>query len=123
MEAATGNRSVSSSDVLARPRETLAVPFIPLDQLESLVTGFRMSVIDCEAGGVASHGGCGSPFAVTLSWKGRHATITGQDLLAAWVGTFSPEDAAKIKAATVNMAPEDPPEPRPLDEEDEDDRI
>jgi hypothetical protein len=100
--AQEGGRSVNADDVLKKERLKIEVPMIELDDLETIVTGFRASAMSCEHGGVATHGGMGSLFAVTMSWKGRHATITSQELLAAWVRTFNADDAEGILNATIS---------------------
>ena len=101
VKASHGGKQASTASVLAKQRTMISVPFIELEGIESLVTGFRQESISCEDGSVGTHGGFGSPFAVTMNWKGKHVTISSIDLLAAWVRTFSPEDADAIEKATV----------------------
>lgn len=106
VKASTGGRSASYATVMAKPAVMLPLPVRELDGLEAIVTGFRALVMSCADGSVATHGGFGSFFAVTLEWKGRHMTIHAQELLATWVRTFSPEDADEIMRATFSSGSE-----------------
>ena len=85
--------------LMDRPPEMIPLPIRNITLTEAITTGFRADVIRCRDGDVATHGGMGSVFAVTMQWKGRHATIHAVELLAAWVETFSPEDAKAIREA------------------------
>lgn len=101
VKASHNGRQVSTKTVLAKTPEMISIPIIPLDDLESIATGFRQESITCEDGAVLAHGGWGSPFAVSLEWKGRKATISAQALLAAWVRTFNSADADAIEKANI----------------------
>lgn len=101
--AEEGGRRASAATVLAKERVPLTVPTIPLEGIETLVPGLRASVIETRDGSVMTHGGFGSRFAVSMTWKGRHATIDAIDLLAAWVATFAPEDAEAIRRASITV--------------------
>ena len=97
------SRAVSAADIMRRPAELLPLPLRNISQMEAICTGFRMSVLSCDEGGVSTHGGCGSRFAVTLNWKGRYATIDAIELLSAWVATWDAKEAEAIRQASVAL--------------------
>lgn len=112
-----GGKTVTEKDIMGRPPEMLPLPVRNISGLEAIVTGFRMSVLYNEDGGVATHGGCGSRFAVTMSWKGRHCCIEGLELLVAWVETWDPAEAKLLREATVSRGPAGE-RPAPIAEDD-----
>ncbi len=117
-----GGKTVTEKDIMDRPPEMVPLPLRNISALESIVTRFRIPSITCDEGGIATHGGCGSRFAVSMRWKDRHACIDAVELLAAWVETFSPEDAKDIRAAALSYGKEEPLYvPQPQEEEDADD--
>lgn len=104
MTASNGSRSASYGTVMSKKPVMMPLPVRNIDGLEAIVTGFRMPCLTNEDGGVYTHGGCGSAFAVTMSWKGKHCTIHSLELLAAWVETFDPKEAKKLRAATMSSS-------------------
>lgn len=97
--------SKKRESLMDRPPEMIPLPLRNISGIEAITTGFRACSIECEHGDVTTHGGFGSPFAVTMKWKGRYATIHSVELLAAWVETFSPEDAKAIRAVLKKGEP------------------
>lgn len=87
-----------SSDIMEQVPTALAVPVRALEGAQGLTLGFRQDHISCEEGGIQSGAGCGNPW-IPMNWKGRQAVVHAGELLAAWVETFSPEDAANIRAS------------------------
>lgn len=98
-EAKVGKgKATSTKQVLAKERVPLTVPMIPLEDEsgESLVLGFRSSMLTMsDKGGVATGSGLGTDF-IILEWGDRRAVVRGSELLRAWVATFSPEEAANF---------------------------
>lgn len=79
----------------------LSVPYSSLTPVEGLGLGLRMNHVTTEHGGIYSGAGLGSPW-IPLVWRGRYASIHAVELLAAWVETFNPEDAAALRASIEN---------------------
>jgi hypothetical protein len=131
VSAQTGGRRVTAADLLKKERLKIEVPMIEVDTLESICTGFRMDAMSCEHGGIQTHGGCGSIFVVSMNWKGKHVTVTSQEMLAAWVRTFNADDAENILNADLThdgddeavepnrRAPRDRGDEEELEDEDE----
>lgn len=97
VKASSGERTVTTKDVLAKPTIPLTVPARDVDTMESIVCGFRMSVVSAtdgdgkEIGGVDSGGGLGSPW-IHVHWKGKWCVINAKDLLREHVARVAPED-------------------------------
>ena len=87
-----------SSDIMETPATAIPVPVRAVEAAAGLTLGFRQDHISCEEGGIQSGAGCGSPW-IPMNWKGKQAVVHAGELLAAWVETFSPEDAANIRAS------------------------
>ena len=93
-------RAITSQNVIAKPPHDVPIPFRDVDALESITLGFKMGFISTDKGGIFSGAGMGSPW-LTLEWDGRRACVHAVELLAAWVQTFNPEEAKKIREATI----------------------
>lgn len=99
----TKTKTVKGNDLMWKTPEMVTVPFRVLEGMESLALGLRMDHVTCEDGGIQSGAGVGSPW-IPMNWKGRQVVIHAGELLAAWVATFSPEDAADIRSALPNAS-------------------
>lgn len=101
VSASAEGRSVTYGDVLKKKPLQLPIPVRELDTLETLTCGFYQSSVDCEHGGVYTHGGFGSRVALTIRWKGKTFSIDSLELLAAVVSSFDPKDAKAILDADL----------------------
>lgn len=76
----------------------LAVPFAELhDPRQSLLAGFRQSVLEAGPGKVLSGAGLGSDF-ILLQWGEREALVRYIDILRVWVETFDSGEAERLPA-------------------------
>jgi hypothetical protein len=94
------HNGLTSQDVFDSPTVPLAVPMHDnLTPGENICCGMRQELISLgEHDGVMT--GVGSDCLI-LNFRGRSAMIRGVDMFIAWVATFDPEMAEKIKEANA----------------------
>ncbi len=105
-KAKTEKTLTTTADVLAKVPTALVVPLRVLaNAQESIVCGFRMSMLTMgDVGEVMTGTGLGSDF-IHLKWGEHQAVVRGSELLRAFVQQVAPKDAERfpdhVKAAPL----------------------
>lgn len=94
----SGEKTWTSEDLKAREALPFTVPARDASIEESIVCGFRASIIEANVGkeklgGVDAGAGFGNPW-IMIEWKGKYRVVHAQELLRAFVAEVAPEDLA-----------------------------